>query len=233
MIVVCKHRPPPHPPYNSPLLDHPPKSYPRFLSFLLSIILGSTWVAWVGPFFGDFGVVSGRKRKIMLPTPSRGGVGSAPLQVWPLGIFEKRRTSAAKRCFFKKTCRWVAFLPVFMFFPGRPRGRSNKTRGLQIGAPGCQRAGWVRLRTHQGMYLVRRWICPDSGREVFSGIGFQQVFREPSGTAARRPGTRPHISNRCAGSLHNRTRIHVQRGGICVSSQCLIVCEVMHKHVSI
>ena len=107
--------PPPPPPYNSPADGPTPQSYPRFLSFLLSIILGSPWLAWLGPLWGDFGVVSGRKRQSMLTTPSRGGVGSAPQPVWPIGIFEKRRTSAAKRCFFKKTCRWTAFLPFSCF----------------------------------------------------------------------------------------------------------------------
>ena len=69
---------PPSPPYNSLLRPGSPTAppcYPRFLSLLLSIILGSPWVAWLGPFFWYFGVFSGRKRQIMLPTPSRGGCG--------------------------------------------------------------------------------------------------------------------------------------------------------------
>ena len=111
--------------------DRPPLCYPRLLSLPLIIILSLTWVAWVASFLADFGVVSGRKRQIMLPTALFWTVGSAPLQVWTSPFCRKTRHLCSTRRFLQKNLQVGSFFAFCMLFQGPPGGSSGRTRDLQ------------------------------------------------------------------------------------------------------
>ena len=133
----CGLRPsaPPSPPHIIVHLGYPPRRpplcYPRLLSLPLIIILSLTWVAWVASFLADFGVVSGRKRQIMLPTALFWTVGSAPLQVWTSPFCRKTRHLCSTRRFLEKILQVGSFFAFCLLFQGPSEGSSGRTRDLQ------------------------------------------------------------------------------------------------------
>ena len=139
----------------------PPLCYPRLLSLPLIIKLSLTWVAWVASFLADFGVVSGRKRQIMLPTALFWTVGSAPLQVWTSPFCRKTRHLCSTRRFLQKNLQVGSFFALCMLFQGPPGGPSGRTRDLQT------RLGFAlkflgSLHSHRRQCQIHHVILPDN-----------------------------------------------------------------------
>ena len=139
---------PPPPRYNSPILAAPPLCYPRFFSLPLIIILSLTWVAWVASFLADFGVVSGRKRQIMLPTALFWTVGSAPLQVWTPPFCRKTRHLCSTRRFLQKNMQVGSFFAFCMLFKVPPRAH--------LAGPGTYKQGCGLIASHHFRILAMK-----------------------------------------------------------------------------
>ncbi len=100
----------------------------------------------------DFGVGSGRKRHIMLPTASREAVGSVSLQVWPTPICRKTNHLCSERRFRRKNLQVGTFFAFSGLLQASPGGRLQRpSEGVKLAPPIIFTASWRHLgfRTHR------------------------------------------------------------------------------------